>query len=69
LDFETEVKIPATVTCSDNGQPPLTTTVSITINVVDVNDNAPQFTQPQYNVTVDESTAAEATIIQVYGLF
>jgi len=65
LDFETESSLPVSVTCFDNGQPVLSTTTNITVNVVDVNDNSPQFLQTLYNVSVDESTMADVTLVQV----
>lgn len=57
LDRETNDRHELFVTCSDNGQPPLTSTVSIVIVVDDVNDNAPKFLQMDYDVRVKENMA------------
>ena len=43
----------------------LTSEVSVTINILDVNDNVPLFTQSQYTATVSENMTVGTTIIQV----
>ena len=56
LDYENRTSIDITVTAIDNpdGEMHNTGTATITINVVDVNDNSPMFTQQVYNVSVFE---------------
>ena len=54
LDRETEDDYVLTVTASDSGVDPMTTTVKITINVLDINDNAPMFTQANYPLSIPE---------------
>ena len=58
LDYESRTSFDITVTAIDNpdGDMHNTGTATITINVVDVNDNSPVFTQQVYNVSVFEST-------------
>lgn len=43
------------VTCSDMGAPPRSSTVSVNVNTVSMNDNAPRFDLPQYTLYVDEN--------------
>lgn len=47
------------VRASDNGSPPRFTDHSLTVNIVDVNDNAPVVQSPRgYNVSVSEVSAS-----------
>ena len=43
LDYEAVTMYNFTVEASDDGNPMLTSSISVTIDVVDVNDNAPMF--------------------------
>lgn len=65
LDRETEDDYVLIVTASDRGVDPQTATVQIRINVLDVNDNAPMFTQANYPLSIREDfyegTAKETT--------
>uniref|UniRef100_A0A3Q2CYE1 Cadherin domain-containing protein n=1 Tax=Cyprinodon variegatus TaxID=28743 RepID=A0A3Q2CYE1_CYPVA len=56
LDRETQDHIVLTLTASDGGEPQLSGTMRVEISVLDVNDNAPLFTQETYTVTVMETT-------------
>ena len=51
------------VTCSDMGLPPRSTTVSISVNTVSMNDHAPRFDHPLYTVYVDENQAVGVDIV------
>ncbi|GFR61417.1 protocadherin-1 [Elysia marginata] len=44
LDRETQPQLEVRVVCSDDGKPPLSSTVAFTVDIEDVNDNAPVFT-------------------------
>ena len=57
LDYESRRSFDITVTAIDNpdGEMHNTGTATITINVVDVNDNSPVFTQQVYIVSVFEN--------------
>ncbi|RUS78718.1 hypothetical protein EGW08_013505, partial [Elysia chlorotica] len=44
LDREKEPKVDLKIVCSDDGQPPMSTLVEMTLKLIDANDNAPQFT-------------------------
>ncbi|KAL2077322.1 hypothetical protein ACEWY4_026826 [Coilia grayii] len=56
LDRETTPIYNVTITATDEGTPPLSSTSVITVRVSDVNDNAPQFPEPIINVYVKENT-------------
>ncbi|EPQ17982.1 Cadherin-23 [Myotis brandtii] len=52
-----------TVMAKDAGNPPLNSTVPVTIEVFDENDNPPTFSKPAYFVSVVESIMAGATVL------
>ncbi|XP_061491219.1 cadherin-23 isoform X7 [Rhineura floridana] len=52
-----------TVMAKDAGIPALNSTVSITIEVFDENDNPPTFSKPSYVITVMEDIMAGATVL------
>ena len=43
------------VTCSDMGAPPRSSTASVSVNTVSMNDHTPRFDLPQYTLYVDEN--------------
>ncbi|XP_053711047.1 protocadherin-23 isoform X2 [Synchiropus splendidus] len=65
LDFETQSVYRLTVRAVDHGRPSLTSTHTLTVEVVDVNDQPPVFTQVLYNASVAENRDAGETVIQV----
>ncbi|KAI4550210.1 hypothetical protein MJT46_018936 [Ovis ammon polii x Ovis aries] len=52
-----------TVMAKDAGNPPLNSTVSVTVEVFDENDNPPTFSKPAYFVSVVENIMAGATVL------
>ncbi|XP_074505021.1 protocadherin beta-16-like [Sebastes fasciatus] len=62
LDREKNEFISLALTAVDGGEPQMSGTMQILITVLDVNDNAPVFTQPMYKGTVAEN-AAKGTIV------
>ncbi|XP_068182476.1 protocadherin gamma-A2-like [Antennarius striatus] len=56
LDREKEEQISLVLTAVDGGEPQMSGTMLIVITVLDVNDNAPVFTQPIYKATVTENS-------------
>ncbi|XP_074530782.1 cadherin-related family member 2-like [Halichoeres trimaculatus] len=54
LDPELDGKIELNVTATDKGTPPLSTSVPVTIEVEDINDNKPQFAEASYQFSVKE---------------
>ncbi|XP_053734353.1 protocadherin alpha-13-like isoform X5 [Synchiropus splendidus] len=65
LDREKQAFISLILTAADGGKPPKTGTLQINVNVLDVNDNTPSFTQTLYKARVNENAAAGSAIIQL----
>uniref|UniRef100_A0A673BQ12 Cadherin-23 n=1 Tax=Sphaeramia orbicularis TaxID=375764 RepID=A0A673BQ12_9TELE len=54
-----------TVMAKDGGNPALNNTVSVTVEVIDENDNPPKFSEPSYIVKIPENINAGATVLLV----
>ncbi|XP_034373828.1 protocadherin alpha-1 isoform X6 [Arvicanthis niloticus] len=65
LDRETTADYKVVVTAQDGGSPSLWATASVSVEVADVNDNAPAFAQPEYTVFVKENNPPGAHIFTV----
>ncbi|XP_037003615.2 protocadherin alpha-5-like [Artibeus jamaicensis] len=65
LDRESVANYAVVVTARDGGSPPLSTTASVSVEVADVNDNAPTFAQPEYTVFVKENNPPGCHIFTV----
>ena len=67
FDRETKDTYRFTVMAKDRGVPPFNATATVTITVLDVNDNVPVFNQSFVNVSVLENTAAPVLLATVYA--
>ncbi|KAM5214053.1 LOW QUALITY PROTEIN: protocadherin beta-3-like [Hipposideros larvatus] len=65
LDREEQPELSLTVTALDGGSPPRSGTVQVHILVLDINDNAPEFTQSLYEVQVLENSSVNSVIVTV----
>ncbi|XP_059102803.1 protocadherin beta-8-like isoform X2 [Peromyscus eremicus] len=65
LDREEQPELTLTLTAVDGGSPPRSGTTTVRIEVVDINDNAPQFVQSLYEVQVPENSPLDALIVTV----
>ncbi|KAM5299398.1 LOW QUALITY PROTEIN: protocadherin gamma-B2-like [Ctenodactylus gundi] len=65
LDREKTLEYNVTITASDRGKPPLSSSTSVTLLIGDVNDNAPVFQHASYTVHVAENNPPGASIAQV----
>uniref|UniRef100_G1QC44 Protocadherin beta 16 n=1 Tax=Myotis lucifugus TaxID=59463 RepID=G1QC44_MYOLU len=63
LDREEEPEIALTLTALDGGSPPRYGTTLVRIEVVDINDNAPEFGQPLYQVHIPENSNAGSLVV------
>nr|XP_055033311.1 protocadherin alpha-5-like isoform X20 [Misgurnus anguillicaudatus] len=67
LDRESNSRHKLVLTALDGGRPPKTGTMEIIVDVLDINDNMPIFTQDLYSVTLRENVPVGTIVIQVYA--
>uniref|UniRef100_A0A669D753 Cadherin domain-containing protein n=1 Tax=Oreochromis niloticus TaxID=8128 RepID=A0A669D753_ORENI len=65
LDREKEEQLTLTLTAVDGGEPQLSGTVQIHVTILDVNDNAPVFTQSTYKSSLMENSPKGTQLITV----
>uniref|UniRef100_A0A8C1PV48 Protocadherin gamma-C3 n=1 Tax=Cyprinus carpio TaxID=7962 RepID=A0A8C1PV48_CYPCA len=65
LDRETIPSYNVTVTATDGGTPPLSSSMTVRVDVADVNDNPPRFEQTSYTVYVLENNVPSAPLCVV----
>ncbi|XP_065729552.1 protocadherin beta-16 [Phocoena phocoena] len=65
LDREEEPEISLTLTALDGGSPPRYGTAQVRIEVVDTNDNAPEFEQSLYKVHIPEDSPVGSLVVTV----
>lgn len=64
LDYNYRSSYVVTVLCSDSAIPPLSTAVSLTVDVIDQNDFDPVFSEPLYNISIIENNSPGAFLLQ-----
>ncbi|XP_055141885.1 protocadherin beta-8 [Symphalangus syndactylus] len=65
LDREEEAELRLTLIALDGGSPPRSGTAQVYIEVVDVNDNAPEFEQAFYRVQISEDSPVGFLVVKV----
>ncbi|XP_027762821.1 protocadherin-16 [Empidonax traillii] len=65
LDREQVASYSLTVVVQDHGSPPRSATMSLTVQVLDLNDNTPSFAQATYAVEVPEDLPVGALVLQL----
>ncbi|XP_053893219.1 protocadherin gamma-A10-like [Malaclemys terrapin pileata] len=65
LDREQVAAYNITVTATDNGTPPLSTTTMIPLRILDTNDNAPFFDKTSYTAYVTENNPRGASVFSL----
>jgi Cadherin domain len=67
IDYEQVKQIRFSVEVTDTGIPQLTSTAQIHVNVMNINDNAPQFNETEYHLNVNENAMKRTSIGSVYA--
>ncbi|KAM4630488.1 protocadherin-20 [Polymixia lowei] len=67
LDRETQAEYVTDIIAEDGGTPPLLGTATLKIVITDVNDNCPQFTKSQINVTLYGNTTKGAHLARLHA--
>ncbi|KAI4818747.1 hypothetical protein KUCAC02_004049 [Chaenocephalus aceratus] len=67
LDREELSNYTLTVVATDKGEPALSSTMDVTMMVLDVNDNTPSFSQNIYDIEIEENTLTGTDVIQVFA--
>ena len=67
LDYERTQDYSFQVLVSDHGNPPLSSTAQVVINITDINDNSPYFEQDIYYISVSESSILYSSVFTVPG--
>ncbi|XP_050928262.1 protocadherin alpha-2 isoform X12 [Lates calcarifer] len=65
LDREKQPVIKLILTAVDGGKPPRSGTLQLTINIIDVNDNTPTFSNSLYKVRVKENASLGTVVIKL----
>ena len=65
LDFEETETLLVTVVATDGGTPALSSSAVINVTVIDVNDNAPVFSERHYESFVAEDALVGEQVLQV----
>ncbi|XP_061899368.1 protocadherin beta-16-like [Entelurus aequoreus] len=65
LDREKQEHVALVLTAEDGGEPQLSGTMQIHINVLDINDNAPVFSKAAYKASITENSAIGTLITKV----
>nr|XP_020758494.1 protocadherin beta-13-like [Odocoileus virginianus texanus] len=65
LDREEEAELRLTLTAQDGGSPPRCGTANVYIEVIDINDNAPEFEQPFYRINIPEDSPKGFLVVKV----
>ncbi|XP_044540963.1 protocadherin beta-2-like, partial [Gracilinanus agilis] len=65
LDREEQSEVILTLTAMDGGVPPRSGSAQVRVLVVDINDNAPVFAQPHYEVQISENSSIGSKVVTV----
>eukprot|EP00117_Sycon_ciliatum_P025837 scpid1780/ scgid2551/ Cadherin EGF LAG seven-pass G-type receptor 2; Cadherin family member 10; Epidermal growth factor-like protein 2; Flamingo homolog 3; Multiple epidermal growth factor-like domains protein 3 len=67
LDRETIAQYNITIRATDHGTPALHSDLLLIVDVLDINDHAPEFNQTTYNASVHEDIASGTAILQIFA--
>ncbi|XP_072336405.1 cadherin EGF LAG seven-pass G-type receptor 2 isoform X1 [Scyliorhinus torazame] len=68
LDRETTDFYNFAVEARDQGSPPMSSSASVSITVLDVNDNNPEFSQKMYQIRLNEDAAVGSSVVTVLAI-
>uniref|UniRef100_A0A673C4G1 Protocadherin-16 n=1 Tax=Sphaeramia orbicularis TaxID=375764 RepID=A0A673C4G1_9TELE len=68
LDREKRAGYTITVTAEDQGQPPLSTTTTVEVIVLDINDHSPQFESSTYTADISEDVPIGSLVVEVKAI-
>lgn len=69
LDRELQAEYLLNIKAQDSGSPSLSSSMNLTIQIIDVNDNSPVFDPRQYSASIAENSSIGASVLQVKILF
>ncbi|XP_041440520.1 protocadherin Fat 3 isoform X2 [Xenopus laevis] len=67
LDYENCKHFYLVVEATDGGSPPLSAVTTVNVNLTDVNDNAPVFSQEVYSAVISEDASVGDSVIMVFA--
>lgn len=67
LDRETKSEYHLEIGAKDRGDPPLSSIMKLTVNILDENDNSPTFDPRHYTASVPENVTTGYTVIQLFA--
>ncbi|XP_073469084.1 protocadherin Fat 3 isoform X2 [Aquarana catesbeiana] len=67
LDYESSRHFFLVVEAKDGGSPPLSAVTTVNVNLTDVNDNAPAFSQEVYSAVISEDAFSGDSVIRVFA--
>ncbi|XP_025023607.1 protocadherin Fat 2 [Python bivittatus] len=68
LDYEINHEFHIKVRATDHGMPPLSSEALVIVSVLDINDNPPKFSQPQYQANVSRMVTCGHVVVKVQAL-
>lgn len=68
FDREISDREQAVIHCSDFGEPPLSSSLTLNVQILDRNDNAPVFMKQSYDSSANEDTPVGTSLIQMTAL-
>ncbi|KAM3875515.1 LOW QUALITY PROTEIN: protocadherin-16-like [Diretmus argenteus] len=68
LDRERKGRYALTITAQDQGRPPLSSTATVDVTVLDINDNSPQFESSSYTADVSEDVPIGSLVLEVKAI-
>ncbi|XP_041796788.1 protocadherin-16-like [Chelmon rostratus] len=68
LDREKRAGYTLTVTAQDQGHPPLSSTATVEVTVMDINDHSPQFQSSSYTADISEDVPIGSLVLEVKAI-